>query len=102
MHFAAFVVGGYIPFIRHSLLEHLNNTIFFCLSLLVLLLFVFLHIVTHILAHDRFAITALYYLPTAPTPHNVLYLKLFCITRQTRNVPRNICHIDLDSNMKQS
>jgi hypothetical protein len=33
MHFAAFVAGGYIPFIRHSLLEHLNNTIFFCLLL---------------------------------------------------------------------
>ena len=31
-------------------------------------LFVFLHIVTHILAHYRFAITALYYLPTAPRP----------------------------------
>jgi hypothetical protein len=75
MRFAAFVAGGYIPFIRHSLLEHLNNTIFFCLSLSCAS-FVFLHIVTHILAHYRFAITALYYLPTAPhrnVPKTILY-----------------------------
>lgn len=97
MHIAAFVAGGYIPFIRHSLLEHLNNTIFSAYNFLVLL-FVFLHIVTHILAHYRFAITALYYLPTAPQP--IMYLRIFCITKRTRNEPRNPFHIDLDPDMK--
>lgn len=56
MRLAAFVAGGNTPFIRHSLLEHLNNTIFFCSHFFVLLLYFF--IVTHILAHYRFAITA--------------------------------------------
>ena len=39
-----------------------------------MLLFVLLHIVTHILAHYRFANTALYYLTTAL--HAIMYPKL--------------------------
>ena len=70
MHFAAFVAGGYIPFIRHSLLEHLNNTIFSAFHFLVLL-FVFLHIVTHILAHYRFCHHSTVLSPNRSTPHNV-------------------------------
>lgn len=69
MQFAAFVAGGYIPFIRHSLLEHLNNTIFFSAYHFLVLLFVFLHIVTHILAHYRFCHHSI--VLNRFTPHNV-------------------------------